>query len=272
MSTWSSATDKTARLPGIPKKEEEIQHLPLPPGGALNLKVARVGSKCWLYHIPDGTGAKQGHDWYRPPAQREGLGPPPPPGPQVISNDECVCVYTKYRWEEDTKHNIHKLYIRRSMPGVTNYLTHDIHDIYMIYMITQAHMYSWSLLGTHYRLYFPNKVSVKIQIKPISYPKLTSTEVTAKRSSWSRWPPLWKGQRDQDIMKLEDTWAKILFLWINLRLGRPCPPRLCFCVSPFPCSQDWLAPVLETYFIFGHWIFSVRLQIKPVDLGITQYL
>ena len=140
MSTWSSAADKTAWLSGIPKKEKGIQQLLLSPGGALNSKVARVGSKCWLYHILDGTGAKQGHDWYRPLAQREGPGPPLPPGPQVISDDECVCVCTKYRREEDIKHNIHKLHFRRSMPSVTNYLTHDtFYTSTHVFMISLRH-------------------------------------------------------------------------------------------------------------------------------------
>lgn len=147
MSTWCSATDKIARLPGIPKKEQEIQLVPLSPGEALYLKLARVGSKFWLYHILEGTSAKQGHNRYWPPAQRGSLGPPPTPVPQVISNDECGRVCTKYRREEDIKHNIHKLYICRSMPGIIHYITHDLfYTCTHVFMISHAHITDYIFL------------------------------------------------------------------------------------------------------------------------------
>ena len=104
-------------------------------------KVARVGSKCWLYHIPEGTGTKQGHERYWSPAQTESLGPPPSPVPQVISNDECGRVCTKFRREEDVKHNIHKLHICRSVPGIINYITHG-------QFYTRTHVFMISLMHT----------------------------------------------------------------------------------------------------------------------------
>lgn len=47
---------------GYPKEREGNTAPPTLTWRSPRFKVARVGSKCWLYHIPDRTGTKQGHD------------------------------------------------------------------------------------------------------------------------------------------------------------------------------------------------------------------